>query len=74
MSELQEIPIWAFFLIFLGLFAQSTFLFIHSRRNGHLRWFWGIWGMLNLPTPLIVYVLYITFIIPYRERRLTNDD
>ncbi|RKD75140.1 hypothetical protein ATL39_0836 [Sinobaca qinghaiensis] len=74
MNELQEIPIWLYILIFFFLFAQSTFLFIHSRRNGRLRWFWGIWGMLNVPTPLVVYIIYIKYIIPYRERRLTHDD
>lgn len=74
MSELQETHVWVLILVFLGLFAQSTFLFIHSRRNGHLRWFWGIWGMLNLPMPLIVYFIYIKLIIPYRERKLADDN
>lgn len=74
MSELQEISIWALVLMFLSLFAQSLFLFIHSRRNGHLHWFWGIWGMLNLPTPLIVYIIYIKLIIPFRERKISDDD
>lgn len=74
MSEIQEIPVWLLVLIFLCLFAQSTFLFIHSRRNGHLRWFWGVWGMFNVPTPLVMYIIYIKLIIPYRERRLADDD
>lgn len=74
MSDLQQIPIWLFVLIFLFLFAQSTFLFIHSRRNGRLHWFWGLWGMLNVPTPLVVYLIYIKLIVPYRERRLADND
>ncbi|MGR3763393.1 sigmaY antisigma factor component [Rossellomorea sp. NS-SX7] len=40
------------------LLAQSIYLFLDARKNGHLYWFWGIWGLIQTPTPLIFYLLF----------------
>lgn len=70
MNELTEVPVFAYILIAILLISQSLFLFFHSRKHGHLKWFWGIWGCLNAPTPLVVYVLWIKWLQPtLRNRR-----
>ncbi|WP_042418493.1 hypothetical protein [Geomicrobium sp. JCM 19038] len=70
--NLNELPYWLLIVIFVLLFAQATFLFIHARRNGRMHWFWGIWGMISAPMPIIIYLIYIKVFIPYRQRRNSN--
>ncbi|MFB4160318.1 transcriptional regulator [Geomicrobium sp. JSM 1781026] len=67
--DLLELPIWLLTILFIALLTQGTYLFVNARRNGRMYWFWGIWGMLSLPMPLIVYLLYTNIWIPYRQRR-----
>ncbi|MGG3914802.1 sigmaY antisigma factor component [Rossellomorea vietnamensis] len=40
------------------LLVQSIFLFIDARKNGHQYWFWGIWGLIQCPMPLIFYFIF----------------
>ncbi len=52
------------------LLAQGTWIFRNARKRdqGKLAWFWGIWGMINFPTPLLVYLLVV--VLPdYRRTR-----
>jgi|GEM_PF-2325557 len=46
-------------IVGLILLSQSTYLFLHARKHGHLYWFWGIVGLIQAPIPLIVYFLLI---------------
>ncbi|XXM74027.1 sigmaY antisigma factor component [Lysinibacillus sphaericus] len=45
-------------LIIPVLLAQSIYLFLDARKNGHLYWFWGLWGLIQTPMPLIFYMLF----------------
>nr|WP_223068737.1 transcriptional regulator [Paenibacillus caui] len=49
------------------LLAQSIFLFTDARKKGAYAWFWGIWGLLHVPTPTIFYFLFV--VLPYRKKR-----
>lgn len=46
-------------LIIVGiiLLIQSIYLFIDARKNGMNYWFWGIIGLIQVPMPLIFYML-----------------
>ncbi|MBO2945515.1 hypothetical protein JJQ72_16175 [Paenibacillus sp. F411] len=59
--EIQSIPPWAILVIALLLLTQGTALFLDARRRGlgRMAWFWGVWGILNVPTPLVVYYFLI---------------
>lgn len=36
--------------------AQGIYLFIDARRRGYAAWLWGLWGLMNAPMPLFVYL------------------
>lgn len=44
-------------LLILVLLLQSTYLFVDARRRGHNKWFWGIWGLIQLPMPTLFYFI-----------------
>lgn len=41
------------------LLTQSIYLFIDARKREHYPWLWGIWGLIQAPMPLIVYLLVV---------------
>ncbi len=48
------------FWVLLGalVVAQATWIFRDSRRRGEAyAWLWGLFGLINVPSSLIVYVL-----------------
>ena len=49
------------------LFAQSIFLFLHAKKKGANAWFWGIWGLIQTPTPLLFYYLFV--VRPFHKKR-----
>lgn len=50
--DLILLPILAIILL-----IQSIYLFIDARKNGMNYWFWGIIGLIQVPMPLIFYLL-----------------
>ncbi|HEO8422741.1 transcriptional regulator [Niallia sp. FSL W8-0635] len=63
---MTEIYPYLLFLLILALLAQGTFLFIHAKKNASIAWFWGIWGLISLPLPSILYFLLI--ILPKKRK------
>jgi hypothetical protein len=57
MNELIIVPIWAWFLIGALLLTQGTWMFNDASKRGMNKWFWGVLGLLNTPTNLIVYLI-----------------
>ena len=54
-----------FVLLPVLVLTQATWIFIDARRQGeHYYWLWGLLGLLNVPTSLIVYLL----VMGYRRR------
>lgn len=50
--------IYLLLLIIPVLLAQSIYLFLDARKNGHHFWFWGLWGLIQTPMPLIFYFIF----------------
>jgi hypothetical protein len=40
------------------MLLQSLFLFTDARKKGHKYWFWGIWGLIQCPLPLLFYFIF----------------
>jgi hypothetical protein len=55
----EQLPLWAWIGIALILLSQSTWLFIDARKRQKYPWFWGIWGMIQFPLPLLFYWLTV---------------
>jgi hypothetical protein len=57
MKELMEHPILVTVLLLL-LLIQAIFIFYDAQKNGEkLPWLWGLFGLLNVPSSLIIYLL-----------------
>lgn len=39
------------------LLAQGTWIFLDARKRGDRAWLWGLYGLIQFPTPLIIYLL-----------------
>lgn len=58
-QELSQMPLWGWILLGILLFTQSTWLFLDASKRKAAPWFWGIWGLIQCPTPLIVYLFVV---------------
>lgn len=61
-------PWWVMSILVAILLVQGAWLFIDARRRGRRAWLWGLWGVINTPTPLIVYLL----VVVWRDHRRHN--
>ena len=59
MDELKQIPVWLLVLLLIALISQSTWLFIDARKHSRFPWFWGLWGLIQVPMPFILYWLVV---------------
>ncbi|QQE81294.1 sigmaY antisigma factor component [Alicyclobacillus sp. SO9] len=41
------------------LLIQGTWLFLNARRHGKWPWIWGLWGLIQAPLPVVVYLLVV---------------
>lgn len=41
------------------LLCQSTWLFKDARKRSKYPWFWGVWGLIQFPMPLIFYWIVV---------------
>lgn len=58
MEELKYNPLFWIALAIVML-TQSTWLFLDARRHSRYPWFWGIWGLIQCPLPLVLYLLIV---------------
>ncbi|WP_274649141.1 sigmaY antisigma factor component [Paenibacillus humicola] len=56
---MNELTMWGFLLIAAILLSQSTWLFADARRRSRYPWFWGVWGLIQFPLPLLFYWLIV---------------
>lgn len=65
----QELSLWVLFAIGGILLAQSIFLFLHARKNGHNYWFWGLIALIQAPMPTLFYFLFVHQVWKRRGRK-----
>ncbi|MFD2615670.1 sigmaY antisigma factor component [Paenibacillus gansuensis] len=53
------LPWYGWVLLALLLMLQSTWLFVDARRRGKLPWFWGLWGLIQFPMPILFYLIFV---------------
>ncbi|QHW33124.1 transcriptional regulator [Paenibacillus rhizovicinus] len=41
------------------LLCQANWLFSDARKHSRYPWFWGIWGLVQFPIPLLFYWLIV---------------
>jgi hypothetical protein len=45
-------------VVVIIVLIQGLWLFLDARKRGHNYWFWGIWGLIQTPLPLIFYLIF----------------
>ncbi|MCM3770783.1 transcriptional regulator [Priestia aryabhattai] len=50
------------------LLLQSFLLFINAKKRGAHPWFWGIWGLIQIPMPTLFYCFFIIW-LPARRKK-----
>lgn len=48
---------WWYIPLAILLLAQALWIFFDAEKRGENRWLWGLLGLLNVPSSLIVYLL-----------------
>ena len=56
-ADIQALPLWLLIAIPAALFVQSTWLFLDARKRSRFPWFWALWGLIQIPMPLLLYWL-----------------
>lgn len=56
---MDSLKITVLILAAIVLLCQSTWLFRDARKRSKYPWFWGIWGLIQCPMPLIFYWLIV---------------
>ena len=59
MEEALARSVWFWLAVAAVLVCQSTWLFVDARKRGKYPWFWGLWGLIHFPLPLLVYWLVV---------------
>lgn len=59
MEQIVRESVWFWVLLALVMITQSTWLFIDARKRDKMPWFWGIWGLIQFPMPLIFYFIFV---------------
>ncbi|GIQ64757.1 negative regulatory protein YxlD [Paenibacillus cisolokensis] len=59
LKELAEVEYWVWLVIAPIMLTQSTWLFIDARKRKRYPWFWGLWGLIQFPLPLLFYWLLV---------------
>jgi len=55
--DLNELPVYLWIILFVALFIQSSWIFWDASKRGENKWLWGVYGLLNVPSSLIVYLI-----------------
>lgn len=59
MDEWNQLPLALWIALPILLTTQGTWLFIDARKHSRYPWFWGLWGLVYFPLPLLLYSLIV---------------
>ncbi|HEY2491489.1 MAG TPA: sigmaY antisigma factor component [Paenibacillus sp.] len=74
MTELMEIPLWIIVPFVLVLLLQGTWMFLDAGKRGKWRWLWGLWGLTNIPTPILIYLFFVRLPDERKKSRARKDE
>ena len=67
-DKLATMPWYLWLLLAAILFTQSTWLFLDAGKRGAKKWLWGLGGLIQAPTPLLIYLIVVRKI--YRKKKI----
>jgi hypothetical protein len=57
MHNIDQIPLFVWVIIIIALMTQSIWIFWDASKRGENKWLWGLYGLLNVPSSLLIYLL-----------------
>ena len=54
---MNTIAWWGYLLLAVLVLTQALWIFHDARKRGENAWLWGLLGLLNVPSSLLVYLL-----------------
>lgn len=63
MHELSEVPVYLWFILIPILLIQGLWIFQDASKRGEHKWLWGIFGLLNVPSNLLIYLIVTRVIL-----------
>ncbi|NLY90340.1 MAG: sigmaY antisigma factor component [Firmicutes bacterium] len=54
---MDTIAWWGYRLLAVLVLTQALWIFHDARKRGENAWLWGLLGLLNVPSSLLVYLL-----------------
>jgi len=70
-TDFGPLPLYKWLIIaaaFCLTLPQGIWLFRDAQKRGRFPWLWGLWGLIQIPTPLIVY--YFAIIQRDKKRKI----
>ncbi len=55
--ELAELPVILWVLLGAVLLVQGSWMYYDAKKRKEFPWIWGIFGLLNTPTNLLIYLV-----------------
>ncbi|WP_212933706.1 transcriptional regulator [Robertmurraya siralis] len=68
---MNEQTLFILLLLLPFFLTQSILLFIDAKKRGSYPWFWGIWGLIQIPMPILFYFLFV--ILPNKRKQNRSD-
>ncbi|MDF1508929.1 transcriptional regulator [Robertmurraya sp. DFI.2.37] len=68
---MNEQTLFILLLLLPFVLAQSILLFIDAKKRRSYPWFWGIWGLIQIPMPTVFYFLFV--ILPNKRKQNRSD-
>lgn len=63
MNDLRQVPLYLWIILITVLLAQSIWIFLDASKRGENKWLWGLFGLLNTPGNLLVYLIVTRMIL-----------
>ncbi len=58
-NDLSTIPVSLWILVAFILLCQGSWMFWDAKKRGHNAWLWGGLGLIQFPTYLIIYLIFV---------------
>lgn len=73
-ADAGGLPVIVWIVLPIIMISQGTWLFIDARKREASCWFWGIWGLIQFPTPLVFYWLFVRKQVVKKLRARTRKE
>lgn len=63
----SEMPLWVWIVLPAILLAQASWIFCDASKRGENKWLWGLFGLIQFPSSLILYLIITRIIFKHKS-------